>query len=323
METFEELLEFLKGNKIFEIYGEGRDAHNDVVNDAMSMCSIISDSELVRLRQEYERTDDAKQFANHGGEMELLSARMTIRELRQQRTYDHNLIEELKTQIEILSEEINEARRDVDPLRDENESLRIQCHELKELLTNEDKRLQSIWEDTVHKIEQENAKLQRQLQQTESQLIDAKVLMANMEDEKDMLRNSIEVLKNAFGVNEVRQALNNYMNSNSRSGSQISIHRSRSDSINSNRSGEKSLSGLGSTSLSNLSNNASHWFNNVSNAISSGISNYMEKNQKGTGKEDSSSNSSSVVNMGMHDEPAASEGEPAQNQSRWKFGWSK
>jgi len=160
--------------------------------------------------------------------------------------------------------------------------------------------------------------------------------MANMEDEKDMLRNSIEVLKNAFGPNEVRQALNNYMNSNSnsRNGSQVSFHRSRSDSINSNKSGERSLSGLGSASLSNLSNNASlasignsasHWFNNVSNAISSGISNYREKNQKNTGKEETSSNSSSVVNMGMHDEPVTSntDGEPAQNQSRWKFGWSK
>jgi hypothetical protein len=304
MESFEELLEFLKGNKIFEIYGEGRDAHNDVVNDAMSMCNIICETELRKLRQEFERTDDSVQVANHGGEMELLSARMTLRELRQQRNYDHNLIEELKTQIEILSEEVNEARRDVDPLRDENESLRVQCHELKELLTNEDRRLQSIWEDTVRKIEQENAKLKYQLQQTESQLIDAKVLMANMEEEKDMLINSIEVLKNTFGANEVKQALNaNLTNNGSMNGSQHSLR--RSDSIASNRSFR-----------SQTGNGGGGWFNNVSNAIS----NYMEQRQSHSNV---GSAPGSVENMDMLEEPAAESQDGQQQTSRWKFGWNK
>jgi len=312
MESFEELLEFLKGNKIFEIYGEGRDAHNDVVNDAMSMCNIICETELRRLRQEFERTDDTNQIANHGGEMELLSARMTLRELRQQRNYDHNLIEELKTQIEILSEEINEARRDVDPLRDENETLRVQCHELKELLTNEDRRLQSIWEDTVRKIEQENAKLKYQLQQAEAQLIDAKVLMANMEEEKDVLVSSIEVLKKAFGANEVKQALAEGLNGSngSRNGSQHSLR--RSDSMASNRS----QGGGGG---------ASGWFNNVSNAIS----NYMEQRQTHNANSNVGSTTGSVDNLDTGAEggepapPAAEGGEPQQQTSRWKFGWGK
>lgn len=303
MESFEELLEFLKGNKIFEIYGEGRDAHNDVVNDAMSMCNIICETELRKLRQEFERTDDTNQVANHGGEMELLSARMTLRELRQQRNYDHNLIEELKTQIEILSEEINEARRDVDPLRDENETLRVQCHELKELLTNEDRRLQSIWEDTVRKIEQENAKLKYQLQQAEGQLIDAKVLMANMEEEKDMLVNTIEVLKNTFGANEVKQAINNAnMMNNSRTGSQHSLR--RSDSIASNRSARSQQQG-----------NGGGWFNNVSNAIS----NYMERQSHSN----VASAPGSVENMEMNEEPISEVQDNQQQSSRWKFGWNK
>ncbi|KAL6613175.1 rab-GTPase-TBC domain-containing protein [Neocallimastix sp. 'constans'] len=311
MESFEELLEFLKGNKIFEIYGEGRDAHNDVVNDAMSMCNIICETELRKLRQEFERTDDGNQVANHGGEMELLSARMTLRELRQQRNYDHNLIEELKTQIEVLSEEVNEARRDVDPLRDENESLRVQCHELKELLTNEDRRLQSIWEDTVRKIEQENARLKFQLQKAENQLIDAKVLMANMEDEKDMLINSIRILKNTFGANEVTQALNAHMQANkSKNSSQHSLR--RSDSLTSNRSNRSNRSQQQGNSSSG------GWFNNVSNAISS----YMEQRQSHSNATSTTGNTESI-NMEMNEEPVSEVQDTQQQASRWKFGWNK
>jgi len=126
--------------------------------------------------------------------------------------------------------------------------------------------------------------------------------MANMEDEKDMLINTIEILKNTFGANEVRQAINtvNMMNNSKNNNSQHSLR--RSDSVASTRSNRSQQQGNGG------------WFNNVSNAIS----NYMDRQSHTNG-----STTGSVENMELNEEPISEVQDNQQQASRWKFGWNK